>query len=94
VAIRSENTQSGFQVYPNPVSGKTINIAIEATEASIYQIGIFSMQGQLLQQEQRAITANGSLQQIQLRSQIAPGMYLLKLTNAKGNQMKQMIAVQ
>lgn len=94
IAIRSESNQTSFQVYPNPASGKNINVAIEATEVGIYQIGIFSMQGQLLQQEQRAITANGSLLQIQLKSQIAPGMYLLKLTNAKGNQMKQIIVVQ
>ena len=94
VAIRSESNQTSFQVYPNPISGKTINVAIEAKEAGIYQIGIFSLQGQLLQQEQRAITVNGSLQQIQLRAHIVPGMYLLKMTDTKGGIMKQMIAVQ
>lgn len=94
VAIRSESNQIGFQVYPNPISNKTINLAIDANDAGNYQIAIYTFQGQLLQQEQRAITANGSLQQVQLKAQTTPGMYLLKLTDSKGGTMKQMIAVQ
>ena len=94
VAIRSESNQTNFQVYPNPINGKTINITIEAKEASIYQIGIYSVQGQLLLQEKRAIPANGSIQQIQLKAQTTPGIYLLKMTDTKGEIMKQMISVQ
>ena len=94
VAIRSESNQTNFQVYPNPINGKTINVTIEAKEASIYQIGIYSVQGQLLLQEKRAVPANGSIQQIQLKAQTTPGIYLLKMTDTKGEIMKQMISVQ
>jgi hypothetical protein len=94
VAIRSESNQTSFQVYPNPINGKTINVTIEAKEASIYQIGIYSVQGQLLLQEKRAVPANGSIQQIQLKAQTTPGIYLLKMTDTKGEIMKQMISVQ
>jgi hypothetical protein len=93
VAIRSENNQNSFQVYPNPVSGKIVNIAIEAKESGNYYIGIYSLQGQLLQQEQRPISANGSILQIQLKAQTTPGLYLLKMTDNKGSIFKQMIAV-
>jgi hypothetical protein len=53
-------------------------------------LGIYNIEGQLLQEEQRLVLANGYNIQLQLQSKIVSGMYLLKLTDSRGGIEKQM----
>jgi hypothetical protein len=88
IAIQPNSKQSRFQIYPNPVEGRTIHLSIESAEPGIYHVGIYSVQGQLLQQTPLAVPIRNSLHQIELQPQIMPGMYLLLLTDAKGQISK------
>jgi hypothetical protein len=89
VAIYPSKMQSSLQVYPNPVEGRVINVAIKTSEAGMYNLGIYNIEGQLLQEEQRLVLANGYNLQLQLQSKIVSGMYLLKLTDSRGGIKKQ-----
>jgi hypothetical protein len=84
IALQPNNKQSRFQVYPNPVEGRIIHLAIETAEPGIYHVGIYSLQGQLLQQKQLAVPIRNSLHHIELQPQVMPGMYQFIITDAKG----------
>jgi hypothetical protein len=91
VALQPNNKQSRFQVYPNPVEGRIIHLAIETAEPGIYHVGIYSLQGQLLQQKQLAVPIRNSLHHIVLQPQVMPGMYQFIITDAKRIVRKQLI---
>jgi hypothetical protein len=71
-----------------------INVAIKTSDAGKFQLGIYNMEGQLLKLEQRFVTANGFNIQLQLQSKLVSGLYLIKLTDAKGVIKKQMFMVE
>ena len=89
VAIYPSKMQSSLQVYPNPVEGRVINVAIKTSESGMFNLGIYNIEGQLLQEEKRFVMANGYNLQLQLQSKIVSGMYLLKLTDSRGGLKKQ-----
>ena len=94
VAIYPSKMQSSLQLYPNPVEGRVINVAIKTSESGMFNLGIYNIEGQLLQEEQRFVMANGYNIQLQLQSKIAPGMYLLKISDSKGSLKNQMFMVE
>jgi N-formylglutamate amidohydrolase len=93
VAINTKKSANILQVYPNPVEGRTIHLAIKTTDSGIYKLGIFNRDGKLLQQEQTFVTTNGCNLQLQLYSKLSAGIYVLKLTNTKGQIEKQLFMV-
>lgn len=73
-----KDDKSGLQVYPNPaVTDFTVDLS--AYKSRDWNIGIFTPDGKLLQQ-QRISTTNG-YRRLQLNNTIPRGMYILKATS-------------
>jgi hypothetical protein len=71
---------SAFTIYPNPVvNNGLLNIQIKNT--GNYQMQLLDNQSRLVQTEEISIDANNATAQIQLLSNIAAGIYYLRLMN-------------
>lgn len=69
-----------FKMYPNPViNNGIINLQIKNTGS--YQMQLLDNQSRLMQTEEISVDAKNATTQIQLQSNIAAGMYYLRLIN-------------
>ncbi|HEY2726523.1 MAG TPA: carboxypeptidase-like regulatory domain-containing protein [Parafilimonas sp.] len=69
-----------FKLYPNPVVNNSI-INLEIKNTGNYQMQLLSNQSQLMQTEEINVDTKNATTQIQLQSNIAAGMYYLRLIN-------------
>ena len=69
-----------FKLYPNPVVNNGI-IHLQIKSAGNYQMQLLNIQSQLMQTEEINVDTKNVTTQIQLQSNIAAGMYYLRLIN-------------
>src|SRR5205085_3587552 len=84
--ISSTETQSGFDVFPNPSSG-SINISFAAASATLRSINIVNVMGQIVKQ---IPVANQSLYNINL-SDITKGVYIVQCQFEEGIVTKKIV---
>ena len=87
VRQESNDVYSDFQVYPNPVSGNTINVNFELQEPGDAIINIYNLGGKVVFQQIQyfGIAGNYNLE-LQLPESLSNGIYLVELTNGKTRQ--------
>jgi ELWxxDGT repeat protein len=78
----SEETDGNISIYPNPViSGKQFSISLPGTSTGEVHVDIVSVTGVSVQNEKLVSTDEGVV--IDLKSSIAPGIYLIKVAGDK-----------
>jgi hypothetical protein len=71
-----------ISIYPNPVFGSQFKVTFDNKVTGEYNIAITDIQGKVIMTKQVFVKSAGQVETIQLKSQPANGMYLIKVTNA------------
>jgi hypothetical protein len=71
-----------ISIYPNPVSDGQINITFERNASGTYKIALTDLQGRLIGTKDVFIKGPGQVENFQLRTKQASGMYLIKIIGA------------
>ena len=83
-----------IKVYPNPVTGKRMNLEFKNQPAGNYQLQLINPLGQVLQNSSVRIQSNNQKQVIQLGASILPGQYQLSITAPDGSKTLKTIFVE
>jgi hypothetical protein len=81
-------------VYPNPVSGKKLQLLFEGQPNGSYQIQVQNLLGQVLQNNSITVTGNQKFVTISLGSSVNPGQYQVTIIGPDGKKNKQNILVE
>ncbi len=76
--------------YPNPVTGGSFTIDINATEGEVVHIQLFSPTGQLAHEQRRDLSSGGNSIRFSL-PELSTGIYFLKVQGRYYSQYKQII---
>jgi hypothetical protein len=71
-----------ISIYPNPVSDDQIKITFESNASGTYKIALTDLQGRLIGTKDVFIKGPGQVENFQLRTKQASGMYLIKIIDA------------
>jgi hypothetical protein len=71
-----------ISIYPNPVFGSQFKVTFDNQSAGEYNVAITDIRGRVIMSKQVFVRSPGQVETIQLKSQRANGMYLIKVTNA------------
>jgi len=80
VVVKIGNTGAGISVYPNPVTGNTIGLAITNMAQGIYQLRLINTLGQTIMLKCITHATGNSMETITPDSKISTGIYNLQLT--------------
>jgi hypothetical protein len=81
----SEN-KGTITVYPNPVSGKRMQVEFREQEEGRYQLQLINLVGQVVQSTVLFVDGTNSKQQVRLRGSVKPGQYQLRVEGPNGNK--------
>lgn len=87
--VKESNTD--FELYPNPVSGSTVQLVIDNDLAQIYEVGIFDLQGKSLSHVHRRLQKGKQTLSLDISS-LAKGSYIVEWeSNTKRGYQKMLI---
>lgn len=67
----------GAQLYPNPISGNVFYISYPDSKQKDFSIGIYSLDGRLI--TENIVTNESGIVEVKLKTQLPPGIYLVKI---------------
>jgi hypothetical protein len=76
-----------ISIYPNPVSDGQIKITFEGNASGTYKIALTDLQGRLISTKDVFIKGPGQVENFQLRTKQASGMYLIKIIDASNKSV-------
>jgi len=71
-----------ISVYPNPVSNGQVKITFEGNAAGKYKIALTDLQGRFIGSKDVYIKGAGQVENFQIRTKQASGVYMIKITDA------------
>ncbi len=74
-----------ISVYPNPVTSGQFKITFDKSTAGEYRIALTDLQGRFIDSKVVYIKSPGQVENFQLRSKQAAGVYMIKITDS-GNK--------
>ncbi len=77
VSVANVTTENGITVYPNPVTGRELNVAVEAA-AGTWSYELVNIVGQSV--SANTLQMNGGKATVQL-SDVTPGIYFIRIAN-------------
>jgi hypothetical protein len=86
-------SRKGFSIYPNPVIGKQVNLALTGVKQGTYNVRVVTTTGQDVFQKSIMTQASGITQTLVLPSTLKPGIYNL-LVSGEGYSQNQLFIVQ
>lgn len=93
VKVNIGKKESGFAIYPNPVTGNVINLQVNNQPAGTYQLRLTNIAGQVLYTNNIKNAGGNSIQTLNTGSKLATGIYQLEITGPDNiSQVKQVIA--
>ncbi len=69
-------------VFPNPVTNNEFKILFDGQKAGQYNVALTDLSGKAVMNKVITISAKGQVETIQLKSTVAKGMYMVKVTDA------------
>ena len=75
------NNRNGIITYPNPVSGKTIQLLFNNQPQGTYNAELVNSLGQIVYKTQINHGGGSVIQKLQLSNKPAPGVYMMNITN-------------
>ena len=82
-AAAAINGKAGIVNYPNPVSGKTIQLFFSQQPQGSYKVELVNGMGQVVQRNSINHAGGSAIQHIEMNNKPAAGIYLLNITNAQ-----------
>lgn len=83
--------EPGIAVYPNPVEGKIFKIDFNNLVNGSYQLNIYNSMGQLVHAVQLQHDGSQPTKTIELKTDIAGGLYQLQISNDNGFKITQLL---
>ncbi len=74
-----------ISVYPNPVTGGQFKITFDKKSAGEYKVALTDLQGRIIDNKIVYVKSPGQVENFQLRSKQAAGVYMIKITDS-GNK--------
>ena len=71
-----------ISIYPNPVSNGQIKITFEGNSSGKYKIALTDIQGRFIDSKDVYIKGSGQVENFQIRTKQASGVYMIKVTDA------------
>ena len=71
-----------ISIYPNPVSNGQIKITFEGNASGKYKIALTDLQGRFIDSKDVYIKGSGQVENFQMRTKQASGVYMIKVTDA------------
>jgi hypothetical protein len=71
-----------ISIYPNPVSNGQIKITFDGNAAGKYKIALTDLQGRFIDSKDVYIKGAGQVEDFQMRTKQASGVYMIKITDA------------
>ncbi len=85
VTIETSVAASSFSIYPNPLTGKSFQILLNNKKAGVYTVSLVSSNGQQLFTQTINYNGGSAVYKVQLKQNLASGMYVIKATAADGS---------
>jgi hypothetical protein len=73
-------TQEALKVYPNPVSGNVVNLALAIPQDGNWSCEVLNVMGQSVAAQPLTFSITNTTSQVQLPSSVVPGTYYLRIT--------------
>ena len=93
VKVAPEKNTGSFDIFPNPVTERKVNLAFNNLEPGMYKISIVNMSGQELQAISMQVMGSADRKTIILDHSIAAGTYQLKLVTPGGEAINKTVIV-
>lgn len=93
VKVAPEKNSSSFEIFPNPVTERKVNLAFNNLEPGMYKISIVNMTGQELQSISVQVIGSTDRKVIILDHEIVAGTYQVKMEKVGGALMNKTIIV-
>ena len=84
----SETINKSISIYPNPVIGKVISIALNNQDANLYNVQLVSSNGKIVASKQINHLGGSSVNTFDVSSLNVKGLYFLRITSAEGQTTK------
>jgi hypothetical protein len=82
-----ESGKMGFDIYPNPISGKKISIVFEEAVQGKATIRIFDLNGRMQLNTQQTVSSNN----VTLDHKLSPGVYVVSVTINNKEQTRKIV---
>jgi hypothetical protein len=86
--------EPAITIYPNPVSGKKLQLHFRTQPAGRYEVQVLNQLGQVLQNSSVMLTSNQKRITIPLGSSINPGQYQINMVGPNGTTTQLNILVE
>ena len=94
VKVTAVATKASITVYPNPVTGKQMQVRFIAVEGGLYQLQLLNAAGQTIYRGSEKITGGSFAKSIQLGNDVAGGRYDLLVIAPDGTKYYQPVFIQ
>ncbi|RYE14565.1 MAG: T9SS type A sorting domain-containing protein, partial [Sphingobacteriales bacterium] len=94
VKVAGIKTAPSITVYPNPVTGKQMQVQFKSVAAGMYQLRLLNTAGQVIFRSAENVTAGSLARSIQLGNDVAAGRYDLLITAPDGSTSNQQVIIQ
>ena len=94
VKVAGSKTNPTITVYPNPVTGKQLQVRFNDVQAGNYQLNLLNAAGQLIYRGVVNVTTGTFAKAIQLSNDVAAGRYDLIVTAPDGGKTNQQVFIQ
>lgn len=84
--IRMDGPAGGIHIYPNPVTGNTVQLYFNNMKAGKYTIHVFNTDGKSMHLGQVSHMGNSITYAVQLPNALTPGLYLVVVTDPAGKK--------
>ena len=85
VLVKTGKTGTGISIYPNPVTGNTIGVALNNMAAGNYAVRLINMLGQTVMNKSLSHAAGNSMETLTPDSKLSAGIYQLEVTAPDNN---------
>ncbi len=89
--VETGNTKTGFNVYPNPVTGNQLTVSLNGVGQGKYAVSIAGSNGQQVYRTTIMNAGNGTSQMIELPASVKPGVYNVTITDGQFRSTKMII---
>jgi hypothetical protein len=80
VVVKLGKTRGGISIYPNPVTGNTIGVAMTEMKQGVYEVRLINTAGQVLMTKRVTHASGNSMETFTPDSKLSAGIYNLEVT--------------
>ncbi len=94
VKIAMGKSESGFSIYPNPVTGNVINLLMNNQPAGLYQLKVTNTIGQVVFMKSIQNNGGNTIEALNTGAKLAAGIYQIEIVGKDNNHNTQKVIVE